>query len=132
MKTIKIIRKPTLNLRNGTIKIYANQKEVGVLGDYQREVEVTANEGDTLWAKFQFCSSNKLHVDSTAEKVYLSSFLSNRAFVLVLSLILISTLIAIVTEYTFFGLFPFLISLYPIYYITIGKNKYLKLSDKEK
>lgn len=132
MKTIKIIRKPTLNLRNGTIKIYSNQKEVGVLGDYQQEVEVMANEGDTLCAKFQFCSSNMFQVDDKTEKVFLTSFLSNKAFVLILSLILLSTLVAIVTEYTFFGLFPFIICLYPFYYITIGKKKYLKLSDKEK
>jgi len=132
MKTIKVIRKPTLNLRSGTIKIYVNRKEVGVLEEYEKEVEIPANEGDSIWAKIQFCSSNKFQVNEKVGKVYLTSFMSNKVFILILGSILISTLIALTTEYTFFGLFPFIICLYPTYYITFGRNKYLRLSEKEK
>lgn len=127
---IKIIRKPTLNLRNGTIKIYAGQQEVGVLEEYQQEVDIQANEGDTIWAKLQFCSSNKFKVDKGVDKVYLTSFLPNKGFVLILGSMLLFTIIALLTDYIFFGFFPFIVGLYPIYYITFGRNRYLKLSEK--
>lgn len=132
MKTIKINRNPTLNFRTGEVKIFAGQKEIGVLNDYETSIDVSVEENEKIWAKLQFCSSNRLQIDKDIKEVYLTSFLSNSLFVIILGSVLIFTLLAIFTKFTFFGFFPIIVVLYPLYYITLGRSKYLKISTKDK
>lgn len=128
MQTVKIKRVPTLNFRAGKVKIMSGQNEIAILNEYETEVKINVMEDDEVWAKIQFCSSNKIRIKKSTKEVYLTSFLKDRDFIIILGSTLICALIALLTRYTFFGLFPIIILLYPIYYITFGKSNYLKLT----
>lgn len=130
MKTVTIRRVPSLNFRTGKVKIFSGQKEIAIINDYEKEIKVDIDENKKIWAKLQFCSSNKIQINNNTEEVLLTSFLTDKSFIIILGAILLCTFISIFTELTFFGFFPIIILLYPLYYITIGRSKYLRMSLK--
>ena len=116
-------------MRTGQLSVFIDNHKVAVLDLDKgvKEIYLNADEGSTIWVSQHWCRSNKLKIGKDMQELVLTSFLSNKMFLLILFSTLFFTLIALLTEYIFFGLFPFLIALYPLYFITIGKNHYFRI-----
>jgi hypothetical protein len=130
MKKVDVYKKKSLNLRSGEIKLYRDGEYIKSFNNTKTSIK--AKDAQQIHAAIQFCSSNKVKITENTTHIELTSFMTNRSFVIVLSLILAFTLIALLTDYKFLGLVPFIIILYPLYFITLGRNRYLKLIIKEK
>ena len=127
MQSLRVKRKPSLNFRTGKVHIFVGDKKVSSIDESMNAIEVMVKEGDYVCAKMQWCSSNKVEIKSDIKELTITSFLSNRSFLIILFAILATTLISLLTKYIHFGLFPILFALFPLYYITFGRKKYLKL-----
>ncbi len=127
MQSLIVKRKSSLNFRTGRVHIFIGDKRVSSIDDNTNAIQVMVKEGDYVWAKMQWCSSNKVEIKSGVKELTITTFLSNRSFLIILFATLATTLTSLLTTYVYFGLFPILLALFPLYYITFGRKKYLKL-----
>ncbi|MDO6810024.1 hypothetical protein Q4603_15475 [Zobellia galactanivorans] len=111
-------------------KIYINKKDHGTIKKGTQEYEVE-NGPCEIYAKAGWCTSQKRTVNlSEAQSVTftLNTFKYEgvaKAIFMLLALLLVLTKIMIL------GIIAGLVFLYPLYYLTIGKDKYFELVEKE-
>lgn len=122
MGTIKI------NSTTGA-KIFIDNVASGTINKQSKTFNVS-NGHHQIYAKAAWCSSQPLTVNVTDQKttiVTLNSFkhetLFKAAFMLLAGLLLF-------TKNMIFAVFAAIVFLYPLYYLTFGKNNYLQLSEK--
>ncbi len=118
--------KNSFNTRSGNIKVYVDNKAIATLETEETIIDVSP--GTEIYLKLQWCYSNKIKLSKETNKIFVNSFLNNQMFVLILSLCLIFTMLALLTKFTFFAYLPIIVTLYPMYYITFGYKRYLRLS----
>ena len=134
MATIVVRRKSELNNKLREIGLYIDGEKVGTIMDGEtREYEVIDGEHE-VFAKIDWCGSPKVKLDTADGKLTtlnLSGFKFGKLLIPILLVLLVLTLLLIhVFDVPFLYIFwlPALTILYPTYYITIGKDQYLRLN----
>ncbi|MBQ4821506.1 hypothetical protein [Aquimarina sp. MMG016] len=111
-------------------KIFINQRDYGTIKKEDKEYEIENGQHE-IYAKSAWCGSQKINVTITDDEITiltLSSF-KNEGIVKVTFMLLAGLLIF--TKNLIFGIIAGIVFLYPLYYLTIGKDKYLELVEKK-
>ncbi|MGX1025062.1 hypothetical protein [Psychroflexus sp. MBR-150] len=130
----KLVIKRAKEWANGArnYRLYLNDKKIGKIGNGETEVIEIEPGSHKLQAKIDWCSSENINFeieDNETYEVKLSSFMySNWLFPMVL---LITALyyafdeeLGLTYQFYFFAILPF--GLYFLYFITFGRNRYLR------
>ena len=134
----KLIIKRTSEWNNLARKfgIYIDDKKIGTISHGEtKEFEINPGE-HKIKAKIDWCGSQKLEfniADNEIKEMEIGGFKNGKTimpvgFVVMGLLFLITYFLKI--ESKFFILLAFLVFLYPLYYTTIGRNKYLTIREK--
>ena len=116
--------------------IYIDDKKIGTISHGEtKEFEINPGE-HKIKAKIDWCGSQKLEfniADNEIKEMEIGGFKNGKTimpvgFVVMGLLFLITYFLKI--ESKFFILLAFLVFLYPLYYTTIGRNKYLTIREK--
>ena len=137
MAKIIVRRNSEMNNRFREIGLYIDGEKVGTINDGEtREYEVS-DANHEVYARIDWCGSQKLKLDTTKGELTTLN-LSGFKFGKWLMPILLSLLALVIVLSYFFNVpliyifwIPALTILYPMYYITVGRNRYLLLKKGE-
>ena len=123
MSAIKIQRTSEFNNQLRHYKLFIDGHEVGIIADGETKYFTTSIGQHTVTAKIDWCSSPDLIVDVKDNEVTtlkLSGFKYGKWLFPVMYVIII---LIIIMKFYYGILLMFLLFLYPLYYITIGRKK---------
>ncbi len=116
-----------IKIKSSTVaKIIIDKKGYGTIKNENKEYEIENGQHE-IYAKSAWCGSQKITVNITDDKIItltLNSF-KNEGIVKAVFMLLAGLLIF--TKNVIFGIIAGVVFLYPLYYVTIGKDKYLEL-----
>lgn len=124
---LEIKKIKSFNLKSSKIDIFIDGNHVATLLPHNDSINIDVEVGQVIQAKQQFCGSNKIFLNEEDKTLKLDSFLSNNIFITILVLVVLTTIVALFTKFKFFAIFPIIVLLYPLYFVLIARNKYLKL-----
>tara|TARA_B110000967_G_C18373659_1_gene311782 strand:+ start:73 stop:510 length:438 start_codon:yes stop_codon:yes gene_type:complete len=138
MTKIIIKRNSEWNNKARLIGIYIDGEKVGTINDGETQEYEVGNGKHEIFAKIDWCRSPKIELnieESELKTLKLSGF-KYGTWILptLLGIMLVYYLgkYALNFEMNFLIWFIAIGFLYPIYYITFGKNRYLKLTDENR
>jgi len=111
-------------------KVYINNTDTGVIKREIKEFELE-NGTHEIYAKSAWCGSPKIQVtitDENAPTLILDGF-KNETVIKIVFMALAGMFVF--TKNLIFGIIAGIVFLYPLYYLTIGKDNYLQLSEKK-
>ncbi|WP_158977885.1 hypothetical protein [Cellulophaga sp. L1A9] len=119
-----------INNNSGIAKIHIDGQEVGIIKKETKEYEV-ATGSHTVLAKAAWCGSQTLELNISDDQelvLELNSFKYESIFkVVMFGLVLIFFL----TKSMVFLILAIIVLIYPMYYVTFGKDSYLELTQKD-
>jgi hypothetical protein len=119
-----------INNSSGNAKINVNGQEAGIIKKETKEFELEPGNHKIL-AKAAWCGSQTLDVTLREdEEIYmeLNSFKYER---IVKAVMFGLILLYFFTKIMFFLILAIIVLIYPMYYVTFGKDKYLELTVKK-
>ncbi|MGJ8761263.1 MAG: hypothetical protein ACSHXA_12010 [Polaribacter sp.] len=138
MTKIRIKRNSEWNNKARAIGIYIDGKKVGTINDGEAQEYEIDNGNHEIFAKIDWCRSPKMVLNINENEI-ITLILSGFKFgKFILPVILGIMLMYYLIKYALNFDFPFLIwfiaigFIYPMYYITFGKNRYLILKEENK
>ncbi|WCC46199.1 hypothetical protein [Tenacibaculum finnmarkense] len=111
-------------------KIYVNGKEYGTIKKENKEYEIENGQHE-IYAKTAWCGSQKIKLNITDDKIILLTLNSFKNEAAVKAVFMLLSGLLVFTKNLIFGIIAGIVFLYPLYYITIGKDKYLELVEKK-
>ncbi|GAA0739255.1 hypothetical protein [Gaetbulibacter jejuensis] len=134
MNKLKIFRKKELNNKNRSFKVFFNDQYIGKLEDgvEYKDFEVDSFHGK-LKISVDWCSSNTQKVEfkkgQDNVKVFeTSSSIPNYAFLIIIFGCILSTVLYFIFKQSIFAITPLVLILYPLWMITFGRKRYLRLT----
>ena len=137
MTKISIQRQSEWNNKARKISIYIDNKKVGVINDGDTQEYPTETGTHEVFAKIDWCRSQKKEISLNQDETKMLSLSGFKYSTWIMPILLGLLLIYYILTYAFKINAPFLITLpaiaflYPMYYITLGKNRYLTLTQKK-
>lgn len=131
MNRIILTRKNEFNNRFRSILVYINDKTKIRLSNKEKTLNINEGEIVKLKAKIDWCYSPEILVSFNNlqnRKVIISSQISNLYIVLVFLSFLLGGVVAIVKGNWIYLIPFFVLYLRPLYYITLGRKRYLKIN----
>lgn len=111
-------------------KIYIDGKDSGTIRKEHKTFEV-ANGTHEIYAKSAWCGSQKINIISTEDKTVLLKLSSFKNEGIVKAIFMALAGLLLFTKNLIFGILAGIVFLYPLYYLTIGKDKYLELVEQK-
>lgn len=136
MSILIIDRKSEWNNKGRKIGIYVDGKKVGSINDGETQEYEIENGTHEILAKIDWCRSQKINLNITENEtktIKLSGFkYGSWIFPIILGIMLFYYIgkYALNIDLNFLIWLSVIGFLYPTYYITFGRNSYLKLSEK--
>ena len=130
---IKIKRTSQWNNKYREIELYSNVNKIGSIRDGETKVFNIDSNSRMIYAKIDWCRSKSIKLDQNQETVQCFQLSSYKfgAWFLPTILVIILLHFIVTTHYglnsNYFVWIAGLLCLYPAYYLTIGKNRYLKV-----
>ncbi len=138
MAKIIVERNSEWNNKAREIGIYINGEKVGTIDDGKTQKYEVESGKYEVYAKIDWCRSKKIIVDTNENEAKTLKLTGFKYGTWILPIILGIMLIYFLGKYALNIDLNFLIGLagigflYPMYFITFGKNRYLILTDKNK
>lgn len=131
VKQIILKRKNEINNRLRNINVVIDKSTAVKLLNKEKIVSCNGSKPIKLYAKIDWCQSPEIEINFKKEELIktliISSQISN-TYIIIISISLISGLILTFIWHSWYYLIPFfLFYLRPLYYITFGRKKYLKV-----
>ena len=136
MTKIKIERNSEWNNKTREIGIYIDGEKVGTINDGETQDYAVENGKHEVYAKIDWCRSQKIELNVAENEttiLKLTGFKYGTWFLLIiLGIMLFYSLgkYALNFDLNFLIWIMAIAFLYPIYFLTIGKNRYLTLNKK--
>lgn len=136
MAKIIIERSSEWNNKAREIGIYIDRKKVGTINDGETQEYEVENGKHEVFAKIDWCSSQKIELNTIEDKPTVLKLTGFRygAWILPICTGIMSIYFlgkyALKVDLNFLIGFALIGFLYPLYYITLGKNNYLTLKNK--
>ena len=137
MTKIIIERQSEWNNKARKIDIYIDNKKVGIINDGDTQEYPIKPGTHEVFAKIDWCRSQKIEININQDHTKSLTLSGFKFGTWIMPIILGLMLLYYLLTYAFNINAPFLIGLpaiaflYPLYYITLGKNKYLTLTEKK-
>jgi len=137
MAKIRIERNSEWNNKARAIGIYIDGKKVGTINDGETQEYQVDNGKHEIFMKIDWCRSPKINLDITENETKILKLSGFKYGAWIYSILFGIILIYFIGKYALNINLNFLIwimvigFLYPIYFITIGKNRYLILTEKD-
>lgn len=135
MTKIRIERNTEWNNKAREIGIYIDGEKCGTIGSGERQEYEVENGEHEVYAKIDWCRSQKIKLDTIENEITTLKLTGFKygAWVtpIIFGIILIYSLgkYALDIDLSFLIGFAVIGFLYPMYYITFGKNNYLRLNE---
>ncbi|MDE1207408.1 hypothetical protein [Tenacibaculum larymnensis] len=110
-------------------KIYANEKELGLIKREDREYELENGEYE-VYAKASWCSSQKININVTDDQTVTLTLNSFKYEGIIRAVMMVFVALFMFSKSLIFLILAGIIILYPLYYISFGKDNYLELNEK--
>ena len=110
-------------------KIYANEKELGLIKKEDKEYELDNGKYE-VYAKASWCGSQKININVTDDKIVTLTLNSFKYEGIIRAVMMLLVALFMFSKNLIFLIFAGTIILYPLYYISFGKDNYLKLTEK--
>ncbi len=110
-------------------KIYINEKDYGAINREIKEYEVENGQHE-IYAKTAWCGSQKIKLNITDNEIVVLTLNSFKYEAIVKAVFMVLAGLLVVTKSLIFATIAGLVFLYPLYYLTLGKDKYLELLEK--
>lgn len=128
---IIIVRKKELNNRLRRIQLLMDSEKIEKLMFEEKIIELGENSEVRLKAKIDWCYSPEIKLKferkELSKKVLIYSQISNY-YIIILFVLAITGLILMAVNHSWFYIIPFFIMyLRPLYFVTFGRKKYLKI-----
>jgi len=127
---ITVIRKKELNNRLRSIIVLLDDKEKIKLTKHLKNIMIEKNHSVKLKAKIDWCYSSETLLnfnDSHQKKVIVSSQISNLYMILIFTSALLGIILTLIKGNWMYMIPFFILYLKPLYFITIGRKRYLKI-----
>jgi len=111
-------------------KIFIDGKDYGTIKKEHKDYEVD-NGPHEIYAKSAWCGSQKININSTDDKIVILTLSSFKNEGLVKAIFMALAGLLVFTKNLIFGIIAGIVFLYPLYYLTIGKDKYLELEEQK-
>ncbi|MCD8450375.1 hypothetical protein LNI98_11815 [Tenacibaculum dicentrarchi] len=111
-------------------KIFIDKKDNGSIKKEIKEYEIENGQHE-IYAKSAWCGSQKINVNITDDKTIMLTLNSFKNEGIVKAIFMLLAGLLVFTKNLIFGIIAGIVFLYPLYYITIGKDKYLELTEKK-
>ena len=111
-------------------KIYINDEDHGLVSVETKEYELEAGEYE-IYAKSAWCGSQKTKVNLSANEVIAFTLNSFQHENLIRVVFMIFVMLFMATKSFVFVIIGGLVFLYPLYFISVGSDKYLELVRQE-
>ncbi len=137
MTKIKIERNSEWNNKAREIGIYIDGEKVGTINDGETQDYAIENGEHEVYAKIDWCRSQKIKLNIAENETIILKLTGFKYGTWILRIFTGSMLMYCLGKYALNFDLNFLIwimaisFLYPIYFLTIGKNSYLTLTKKE-
>ncbi len=110
-------------------KIYINNKQEGTVNKQIKAYELEDGQYE-VYAKANWCGSQKVNVNLTNNQEVTLTLNSFKYEAVIKAIFMLLSGLLIFTKNLIFAVLAGLVFLYPLYYITIGKDNYLELVEK--
>jgi hypothetical protein len=110
-------------------KIYANEKELGLIKKEDKEYELDNGKYE-VYAKASWCGSQKININVTDNKIVTLTLNSFKYEGIIRAVMMLLVALFMFSKNLIFLIFAGIIILYPLYYISFGKDNYLELTEK--
>lgn len=110
-------------------KIYANEKELGLIKKEDKEYELDNGKYE-VYAKASWCGSQKININVTDDKIVTLTLNSFKYEGIIRAVMMLLVALFMFSKNLIFLIFTGIIILYPLYYISFGKDNYLELTEK--
>lgn len=110
-------------------KIYANEKELGLIKKENKEY-VVENGRYEIYAKASWCGSQKININVTDDKTITLTLNSFKYEGIIRTIMMLLVALFMFSKSLIFLILAGIIILYPLYYISFGKDNYLELNEK--
>ncbi|MDO6516418.1 hypothetical protein [Zobellia uliginosa] len=111
-------------------KIYINENDRGTIKKGEQEYEVE-NGPCEIYAKAGWCTSQKRTVNLSDAQTVTFTLNTFEYEGVAKALFMFLALLLVLTKIMILGVIAGIVFLYPLYYLTIGKDKYFELVEKE-
>ena len=138
MTKIRIERNSEWNNKAREIGIYIDGEKVGTINDGETQDYVVENGKHEIYAKIDWCRSQKIELNVAENETAILKLTGFKYGTWILPIIFGIMLLYFLGKYALNFDLNFLIwimaitFLYPMYYITFGKNRYLILTERNK
>ncbi|REH52500.1 hypothetical protein C7448_103235 [Tenacibaculum gallaicum] len=110
-------------------KIYVNEKELGLIKREDKEYELDNGEYE-IYAKASWCGSQKININVTNDKTVTLTLNSFKYEGIIKAIMMVFVALFMFSKSLIFLILAGIIILYPLYYISFGKDNYLELNEK--
>lgn len=113
-------------------KIFVDDTNIGKVGDGETTAFKLAVGTHKLTSKIDWCRSKTIEFEikeNETKTIELSSFKYSVLIIPILLVILLFNVIAIIGFNIDLSFLPFVLFCYPVYFYTIGKNRYIRLTE---
>ncbi|WP_281847631.1 hypothetical protein [Olleya namhaensis] len=137
MTKISIQRHSEWNNKAREIGIYIDNKKVGVINDGDTQEYPTESGTHEVFAKIDWCRSQKIEINLNQDETKMLTLSGFKYGTWIMPILLGLLLLYYILTYVLNINAPFLMGLpaiaflYPMYYITLGKNRYLTLTENK-
>ena len=110
-------------------KIYANEKELGLIKREDKEYELENGKYE-ICAKASWCGSQKININVTDDQTVTLTLNSFKYEGIIRAVMMVFIALFMLSKSLIFLILAGIIILYPLYYISFGKDNYLELNEK--
>lgn len=114
-------------------KVYVDDTKIGMVGDGETRAFKLEAGTHKLTSKIDWCRSKTIEFEikeNETKTIELSSFKFSVFIVPMLLLILLINVVAMMQFNTDLSFLVIVLLCYPIYFLTIGKNRYIRLTER--